>query len=53
MGSDAGKMFCCAMIILPACCWMAATTRGWQCPVDNVPMPHAMSRCRRPSVVQT
>lgn len=33
----AGRMFCCAMMISPACCWMAATTRGWQCPVLSTP----------------
>ena len=24
------RMFCCAWMILAACSWIAATTRGWQ-----------------------
>ena len=37
MGRLAGKMFCCAMMMLPAWRWMASTTRGWQCPVLSTP----------------
>jgi hypothetical protein len=38
---------CCACTTLAACSWTAATTRGWQCPVDVTPMPAAAGGRRR------
>eukprot|EP00966_Prymnesium_polylepis_P005833 133217-Prymnesium_polylepis.1 len=35
---------CCACVILPACSRTAATTVGWQWPVDSTPMPDVKSR---------
>ena len=39
IGLEAGKMFCCAKIMLAAWSWMALTTAGWLWPVLVTPMP--------------
>ncbi len=38
-------MFCCPWTTLWACSEIAATTFGWQCPVDSVPMPAHANHC--------
>ena len=40
--------FCCRWMPLPTCSRTAATTRGWQWPVEATPMPVWKSRYRRP-----
>src|SRR5579864_2799016 len=37
----------------PACFWMAATTWGWQCPVETTAMPAEKSRNSLPSTSST